>query len=217
MAYHNAVRGPAWDEFCVVASSQDLHKLNQKFVRTSGAAIVDPLLYDVGNLFVATSGMNNTDVVGELYVEYVVELMTPQLTPTPSLASALVFTSGTYTASAPFGSSQTPAANNTLPITFSSGGVFSVGAIGQYLLVLTWTASSAIAIGTSFTLTATGASTFSFTSSPNVFNGTNGTSGSLLLQINCANIADTFTLGGLGSTNITSGKLRFAPYLASLM
>lgn len=216
MAYHNAVRGPAWGEFCVVAAAQDLHKLNQKFVRSSGTAIIDPLLYDVGNLFVATSGMNNTDVVGELYVEYAVELMTPQTTPALSLASALVNTSGTYSSGNPFGSVQTVSGSNSLPVTFTSGGVFQVGLVGQYMLVLTWTASSGVSVGASFTTSATGSSTFDFVSSPNVFNGSNGTSASLILRINCVSVSDSFTLGGFGATNIVSGRMRFAPYLYAL-
>lgn len=212
MSYHNAVRGPAWGEFCVVAAAQDLHKLNQKFVRSPGSPVIDPLLYDVGNLFVATSGMSNTDVVGELYVEYVVELMTPQLTPVPSLNSALINTSGTYTTTTPFGSVQTPAVGNTLPVTFTSGNTFQLGIVGQYLMVLTWTASSAINIGTSFVLGSTGSSLIDFVTSPNVFNGTNGTSASLLLRINCVNSGDLFNVQIIGATNLTAGRVRIAPY-----
>lgn len=73
MAYRDAVRSPAWSSCCMDASFEDLQKLKSHFVRTGAA--VDIKLYDVGNLFVATS--NATGMGGELYVEYDVQLMTP--------------------------------------------------------------------------------------------------------------------------------------------
>lgn len=80
MAYHNAVRGPAWESFCYKCDKSDLSKFNQKFIRYGNLSTgQDSLLYDVGNLFVATTGQASSAVVGELHVKYTVELITPQL------------------------------------------------------------------------------------------------------------------------------------------
>jgi len=79
MAYHNAVRCPVWSQTDYVADKPDLNKLLQHYVRSTTVSGTDLKTYDVGNLFVCVSGCADTTALGELYVMYDVELITPQL------------------------------------------------------------------------------------------------------------------------------------------
>lgn len=81
MSYKDAARAAPWDHCEFVASSDDLHKLKTHYVRSGVVPNTDIKTYDVGKLYVATQGQDATwnNLVGELYVEYDVELLTPQL------------------------------------------------------------------------------------------------------------------------------------------
>jgi len=79
MAYHNAVRCPVWSQTDYIADKPDLNKLPQHYIRSTTVSGTDLKTYDVGNLFVCTSGCADTTALGELYVIYDVELITPQL------------------------------------------------------------------------------------------------------------------------------------------
>jgi len=79
MAYHNAVRCPVWSQTDYVSDKPDLNKLPQHYIRSTTVSGTDLKTYDVGNLFVCTSGCADTSAMGELYVIYDVELITPQL------------------------------------------------------------------------------------------------------------------------------------------
>lgn len=76
--YRDAVRAAPWSDFCLQATQEDLHKRQTYFVR-SGASNDDLRLYDTGNFFLCVQGQASTALVGELYVEYDVSLMTPQV------------------------------------------------------------------------------------------------------------------------------------------
>jgi len=75
---HDAVRSAAWNESCFECSNADLSRQKSKFNR-SGALVAnqDIKTYDDGFLVVGVSGMADATAVGELYVEYDVEFMTP--------------------------------------------------------------------------------------------------------------------------------------------
>lgn len=76
--YRDAVRSPPWSDFCLEATKEDLHKRQTYFVR-SGFTSEDPRLFDVGNFFLCVQGQAAATVIGELYVEYDISLMTPQV------------------------------------------------------------------------------------------------------------------------------------------
>ncbi len=76
--YRDAVRSPPWSDFCLEATKEDLHKRQTYFVR-SGSSSEDLRLFDVGNFFLCVQGQAGATVIGELYVEYDVSLMTPQV------------------------------------------------------------------------------------------------------------------------------------------
>jgi len=108
MANWRAVRSPVWQECCYEVDVKDLHKFNQLFIRQTTVSGTDIKTYDLGNFLVGTYGMADTSAVGELYVDYEVELITPQYTP-PLLnpRSNKIVSSGSVSRAAPFGSSAT--------------------------------------------------------------------------------------------------------------
>jgi hypothetical protein len=136
MGQANAVRSAVWQEFVFDARLKDIHKFAaERYTRsTTLASNLDIKTYDVGNFFIGAAGCADTSVVGELYVEYDVELTTPQLNPEVSSTGAaeaqVLFSDGgtlsttNYFGSAPlsYGASFATAAVNTL--TFNTAGTY---------------------------------------------------------------------------------------------
>jgi hypothetical protein len=80
MSYRGAVRTAPWQECSCILTKEDLHKRSTYYVRNGGIPTgADVKLYDVGNWFACVQGQANTSLIGELYVEYRVRLMTPQM------------------------------------------------------------------------------------------------------------------------------------------
>lgn len=84
----NLVEGPVWSNFQLDVNKKDLD--NEPAERYVAAAInasltvpgTDQKTYDVGRLFIATSGVGNVPIIsGEIWVEYDVELITPTSPP----------------------------------------------------------------------------------------------------------------------------------------
>lgn len=153
MAYHNAVRGPAWESFSYTCDKSDLAKFNQKFIRYGNLATgQDVLLYDVGNVFVATTGQASTTAVGELHVEYEVELITPQLDLTAyALAtSARVNSVGTVTNTNWLGTSITSSGGVPVTLNASPYGL-NILVPGQYQFTLTLAGSGLVQGSTTIT------------------------------------------------------------------
>lgn len=102
LAYRNSARAQPWLSFCQTSSREDLSKRNTYYVRRgtppSGS---DLRLYDTGNLFLCVQGDADVASVGELWVEYDVKLMTPQLE--DSAVSATITNTGTPSIATPFG------------------------------------------------------------------------------------------------------------------
>lgn len=79
MAYKNAQRSAPWSRCENVSDVQDMRKVPTYYVRSGAVASTDIKTYDVANFFIATNGQAAATDIGELYVEYDVELLTPQL------------------------------------------------------------------------------------------------------------------------------------------
>lgn len=81
MSYHGAQRAPVWSSCTVICDSKNLLNFGPKrFTRLGSLAPhQDVKTYDLGTLQVATQGCLDSSVIGELYVEYEVELHTPQI------------------------------------------------------------------------------------------------------------------------------------------
>jgi len=158
MAYKNAVRSPPWQECCHDSAAEDLSQQRQYFVRTGALpANADPKLYDTGNLFfcsqnVATSGAT----LGELYVEYEIQLMTPQIPDTgASLAGGSVGSGGTLSAANPLGTapvldaqSSGISVDNASNVTFANVGTYLVAfqVVGTVVTSVSTTAVSGVVV-----------------------------------------------------------------------
>lgn len=78
-----ASRGPLWNKLTLNCPISNLHKLTkEKFIRTGNRAISDLLTYDTGTLNIIALGDIQNKYVGDLFVEYHIELLTPQINTT---------------------------------------------------------------------------------------------------------------------------------------
>lgn len=77
LQYSGAVSGPPWAPFDMCAQRENLSVYNKYFIDTGNSS--DGRLATVGNLFIGTSGFASTDVAGQLYITYDVDLITPQI------------------------------------------------------------------------------------------------------------------------------------------
>jgi len=91
-AYRGAVEDVPWrDISCTLEPSAMFSLGPRKFIRSSTVAFTDIKTYDAGLFLVATVGVD-TNLLGKLWVEYDVELFTPQI-PTPGAGLIPTFTS----------------------------------------------------------------------------------------------------------------------------
>lgn len=87
LAYRGSVRCNPAVSCTMTAASEDLGKRKSYFVAESIPVGADPALYDVGLLYQFIGGTATNSPIGELYVEYEVQLLTPQLN-RPSVGGA---------------------------------------------------------------------------------------------------------------------------------
>lgn len=134
--YESCAEDAPWKDICLVTKAMALHELGpRKFVRTGAlAANQDIKLYDAGNLFVGT--VDGTAVAwGKLWVEYDIDLFTPQLPPAGVFAGGNINAGGALTAANPLG---------TLPIvdpqgsgiSVDNGSLVTLALAGEYMVVL---------------------------------------------------------------------------------
>lgn len=119
LSYRNCQRGQAWEDFEQVSASEDLHKLSSHFIRQGSApAGTDLKTYDVGNLFLCVQG-SDTNVLGEIWVDYEVELITPVIEST--VVSGRIASGGTVSKTSAFGTA--PSLIGTLDVSVSGSTV----------------------------------------------------------------------------------------------
>jgi len=140
LAYVDAVRSPPWSDCCFTASVKDLHKRSSYFTRSLVSDTTDLTTKDTGNLFACTQGQGNNRTLGEIWVSYEIELMTPQLHEVATLYQAI-----STTAIAPLGSLQfvpicsfpTEETGTSAPGSWSNLlGEFTFQTKGRFLLIL---------------------------------------------------------------------------------
>lgn len=113
LAYRSSARAQPWLSFCQSSLKEDISKRQSYYVRTGSIpANADSRLYDVGNMFLCVQG-SSTNVVGELWVEYDVTLMTPQIEGS-ALSGRVTSGGGGVTAATIFGN--TPVITGTVDI-----------------------------------------------------------------------------------------------------
>jgi hypothetical protein len=125
------------------ALSSSLHKSKSYYIRSGTLnANQDIKMYDVGNYFIATQGQTGTAVLGELYVEYVVDLFTPQLD--SNVPSCSITGASGISIPLPFGTA--PTTSGPSPATIVANGVVFTQP-GEFLM--TWIQANGN--GTNFT------------------------------------------------------------------
>jgi len=147
MSYHDASSCAAWEMSRFIADKKDLEKFGkQRYVRFGAQpANSDLKTYDVGAFYIATQGMGGTTAVGELYVSYDVEFMTPQLQAALALgpnSRKQVSTAG-ITALSWFGTNQVfTGQNNSITADFLTPSQFDFSTSGQYFVSLSVSGTS---------------------------------------------------------------------------
>lgn len=157
MSLRGATRSPPWCSNQYVCSKEDLRKRKTYFVNPDtegslndqgleGESYYDRRLDDVGELILASSNASASSQLGEFYVEYEVELMTPQAgdSVTPYFSWYQSNTDGPLTSQQPLGPAigdaiATPFIYRSTPISVTvSGGNNRVGfgKPGTYLYTL---------------------------------------------------------------------------------
>lgn len=142
--WEQAVSGSSWTPNKCVALREEISKRSTYYVRTGGlAAGQDINLYDTGNLQICSLGQVDTSSVGQLFIDYRVRLMTPQMD-LPGLAQAKYFRTGIASlagATVSVGNAPLTAVNNAGVITFTAlapyQGLFAVNVAGTGLTVPT--------------------------------------------------------------------------------
>lgn len=142
MSFHNAVRSAVWESCQYSSDGPDLKKFGtQRYIRISNlAANLDVKTYDIGNLVIGTQGEADTSAIGELYVEYDVELITPQVP--ADIASAVSASISTTGASAANQYNGAQVVTGGLPVT-ASGKTITFNRVGQYICSLFMTGVTA--------------------------------------------------------------------------
>jgi hypothetical protein len=128
--------GAPWEAFMLdIAKKVPFALGKRRFVRSGDLADnLDIKTYDIGKLVVATQGMADTSDVGELYVEYEIQLYTP-IQSLQSLAltfSKTISGGGTVSDTAYLGDAAV--LTGGLPVT-ATGNTLTFNRVGKYILV----------------------------------------------------------------------------------
>ncbi len=197
----------AWAVARMNCDQADLWKFGvQRYIRQAAVANTDIKTYDVGNLNIGVQGMADTSNVGELYVVYDVELITPNQTSgliDPALEAKIV-AAGSVSKTALYGSA--PVQTGSLAVTASNtaNGTLTFAQTGKFLVQQNVTGTG---IGVSPTIGGT-ASVVEVVSG-----GVNATTvGVETLLVNVTAAGQTVITDWSAETTITACTVRIAPY-----
>jgi hypothetical protein len=195
MSYHGAVRSAPWQDVTFHSSRANMSQ--QRFVRVGSKPTgTDIKLYDLGNFLLGRKGQVGSDMIGELYVEYDVELFVP--TAESGCPSGKILSGGTVSKTAIFGTAATyvgalPCSASGSTVTFDQPGSFLFGLAPIGTGLPNWPAPTGTASSQALSLT---------TSS-----STNGQTALLRVR---AERGDTVIFDFSGATTVTSVKLYVA-------
>jgi len=208
-----AIRDDVWKPISLVLPMQDLNALGpDKFIRLGAVpAGADVKTFDSGTVYHAYSSTGSATNLGDLTIEYVVDLISPQnnLSAIASAYSIDISTPATATRAAPFtGGVQTSIGN--LPAT-ASGATITFNRPGQFLVTIAL-------VGTAFTDTAptlTGTATANniLVSVNGMMHTTAATEAEHSFRVNVLAAGQTVILDYTASaTTITTSAVRIAQY-----
>jgi len=181
--------------------SADLAKFGpQRFVRAGAVPSGDDIkTFDIGQLFVATEGSPSTASVGELWIHYDVDLMTPSFR-TPPLSAKIVGASVSNAST--FGT--TPTVTGSLPVA-ATVNTITFGQVGQYTVA--WLIGGTTVLATAVTGTA---------ASANLAQLTISTFDLATYSVNVTAPGQTLILNTSGNASTTSSVVRIGQYQTSL-
>lgn len=126
-----------WQEFTMAVPMAEALG-SRRYIRTGTlAANLDIKTYDLGALFVATSGVAASANIGELYIQYEIELITPvvQSLQAALARSATITGASSITEAAPFGLA--PTYTGGLDVTADATGTYlTFQRVGHYLVAM---------------------------------------------------------------------------------
>jgi len=212
LSFANATRAPVWGSCQLVCPTQDTNKFGpQRYTRNGNVANSDLKTYDLGNLFVATQSCVDTSLIGELYVEYTVQLFTPHmLTDMTESVMHFAISGAGETKSAPF-KGATKAITGGLPVEIYNDYTLQFKRVGEYLLsgILTGTGMGQADPTCGGAVTATPL----LSSVPNGA-GTTSTFQTLLKVLNPGDLL-TMDFGAIAAT-LTALDFKFTPYAVGI-
>jgi len=206
--YNHCIDTQAWNAEAVLNCDRaDMNKLSQRYVRTGTlASNLDIKTYDVGNFFIAALDMADSVGVGRLWVEYDVELITPQsIFALPSKTSAKIVSGGTVSKTAVFGS--VPVITGGLNITCVTNTI-TFNQTGEFLVSLS-------VIGTGVGVDSVNSGTVTQTQVYSQYSASTVAIEQSIVKV--TSIGQTFIQDWSASaTTITSSVVRISPYEYSL-
>jgi len=136
---------PSNDILCLVECATN-NPTKTLYVRDGIAVPSTPLMYDLGQLVIATGGQQNANVIGEVWVTYEIELFKPNFSSGALLSNANYarYTSTSATNAAPLGTSRSKAYDNFFGVPTPGLAISNTviiipsGNIGTYVLQLHW-------------------------------------------------------------------------------
>lgn len=149
--YRGATVGQPWISFCHDLNVGSMSDYNRHYVRPgSQVSGTDIKTYDVGNFYLILSGVSVTSLLGELYVEYVVDFFDPRVAVPigQNLPMAHIAGAGAGTDAAPLTGAALRAGSNLPGLSFSTTTV-TIPRPGRYMITETVTSAAITASPTS--------------------------------------------------------------------
>lgn len=204
-SYSGCIKSQAWAPCRLTADIRDLEKMvRERYTRGPAMpANADGKTYDACKVIVASFG-GNGNATGEVYVDYEVELITPQVDVDSFLDESVAITAnGGISKATPFGDA--PTLSGYLPVV-ASGSRLTLKEAGEYLVTFNYGGTGLLADQNPATVPSNGAQTTSWISSK-----TNGTStyGSAATKVKTT-VPDAFVEFDLTGLAGTIGALRAA-------
>ncbi len=199
-SYDGTVFGAVWARHDYNVAARNLNKRTSYFVRNGTVPNADLPLYDVGYVVIGTTGVTGEPTIGKLWLEYEVELTTPQLNNLAVGNSQSLFISGTDN----FVTNPTPVGNAPL-IVSAAGGTLSLRSTAPYQALFAFNVG-----GTS--LPAAPATGGTATAVPKAILSNAGATSSVAQYLLSFNEGDTFTLAFTGAAAVNGYFLRFGQY-----
>lgn len=140
MSYEDATRSPTWFASTYNSQPHNLHTQKQYFVTDGGSSPsgTDIHFYSVGKFILATmSDQATASSIGELYVEYDVDLITPQLEFSAPSAAITGIVGTTYGSTTPLGSAISFTKYGALGITLKASALNNSAVTGQAITFAT--------------------------------------------------------------------------------